>query len=527
MIGDMHMEGRQKLAQEVQQSGSDDSFAKIVREPKEFFYAKGRDSYGFRYYEENDKGCLLYLTDKLLQNLIATTYQNSSYVYSTKSKSLGYIIDGHIENVNIDNPIKLQLSLIRKMNTKSRKYDYKLLSYNEIYLLITSNGGHKPRDIEGHDIEKLFSEFGKQGQQNSTNSDNDAEELSRDIILEKTLTKRSSSKFEDFFYDKDRDLYGTESIDATLDETTVLYYLKNEKDIYDYNLAIDDYVFIDELLDLYIVRSDRLEHIKINNMESFIAQFYEKMDTIDYKYTCKCVPIVIMHQLILSNHKLITPDEQKEHTILNFNQVSTTLTEHKLEDAKKRFEIRKMPISRYSNKEKWVCSGQTYYMVGLPICIKSPSFASASSQDDFIKLIQSKISTIANADIFTSLPTNGTIRLFIKEGDAKEYLRAMRSNIYSDLTCFQSAVFEISLRDSSKTSALQAGTAYYTEEYDGLKHSMNANVIFFETDVTNVIPHKASLTIESLKGKIAELTCSLQNEHSIANQLALLRPFQY
>lgn len=139
----------------------------------------------------------------------------------------------------------------------------------------------------------------------------DPEKLSRDIVLEKTFTNRSHDRFEDFFYAKNRNCYGTRSLDVNPDETTIIYNLKNEKQLSYHGFVIGDYVFINELLELYVVRHNKLENVKITNRENFITQFYEIMDTSDYRYDYKCVPTQIIQQLILTNQGLIFPDQSE------------------------------------------------------------------------------------------------------------------------------------------------------------------------------------------------------------------------
>lgn len=299
-------------------SDSNDPFASVrqSRRAKERFYVKYDDYYVYSFADQNEKGCLLHFTDKLPKDVI--TYPNSSYVYSTKSKSLIYIFNGVIENVRIDDFLLLQLKITRMMNTSSKKYDYKLLSYQQIYSLITTNGGHKPLDIPDNEMSKIsFGLDREDGHENII-------DLNRDLtisMLEKAeFMHRTSNRIENLFYEKNRNIYGCEEFEINLNTTSMLFYIENQDSFCHYDVRVNDYIFINELLALYVVSTDKLARIKIDNMKEFMLKFLEIMDTPHYKYDCKFISTKLIQQLILSCKGILPTNElQKNKNILKID----------------------------------------------------------------------------------------------------------------------------------------------------------------------------------------------------------------
>lgn len=120
------------------------------RQTKEYFYHKGSDLFGFIKYKDKKAaehsiktGCGIYLLNELPNNLHHINYSNC-YIFTGKKPNLFFIRNGQAEEVTINNMNIFMSKLFRMMENKNYKYILKHIDNNQIYALITANGGHIP-----------------------------------------------------------------------------------------------------------------------------------------------------------------------------------------------------------------------------------------------------------------------------------------------------------------------------------------------------------------------------------------------
>jgi hypothetical protein len=335
--------------QHTQELSTNDPYAKFrvtLPEPRKMkmkFYNKRFDMYSFSSLKDNDVGCLFYSTDQLLSNIRISSFQDSSYVYFMKNKHLVYVIDGQIEDVSIEDINKFNFCFNSIMKTRDGQYDYKLLSPEEIYLLVTENGGHVPKKIEGSHLNYTLSDVALQELKNkfdqvllhennkhlgvsSEHSNEDtSEEDSLDISTVLHPSRGNRKNIENFFYDKSLGLYGTEEVYELPENISALHWVGNEYDMVDCQYADYDYIFVDKVSKLFFVTDMKFEPVVIEKMDTFITQFKEIMETERCKYDYKCLPKEKIHNLIISSQGLLPAEEQNQSVnALNVMSNSTT-----------------------------------------------------------------------------------------------------------------------------------------------------------------------------------------------------------
>lgn len=294
------------------------------------YYDEDRDLFGASIFREGDSGYLFHLENERFRSpstLTAEDYDRPSYIYFKKSEKLFYVNNNQIEEANITDIKEFKTNVKTIMNIDSLHYEFKLLSYEEVYVLITLNGGHTPtsnteEQLSSENIQifkeklekgKIINSYDKCSTESEYTSSDESkpeneENNSKDAfdIAKCFPVSRKRQVFQNNFYCKARDLYGSQIVEnISPNETGVLHWVKEEKDVIYSEYCTHDYIFAEKCKKLYFVNDNAFELVNINNMEHFLNQFRLIMKPEDYKYVYQCLPITTIYALITSSNGCI------------------------------------------------------------------------------------------------------------------------------------------------------------------------------------------------------------------------------
>lgn len=141
------------------------------RREKEWALHKNRGLFGYTHYKRNenpsDTGCQLYWKRKDSAPS-DHPFDDEAYIFDEQKNQLLYGKRGHFAEVKIDDITKFKEAFKAIMDTEQCRYEHKHINYDEVYHLITLNGGHTPVNCQ-QKIASLVDEKQVDSQGNSTN----------------------------------------------------------------------------------------------------------------------------------------------------------------------------------------------------------------------------------------------------------------------------------------------------------------------------------------------------------------------